>query len=674
VKTTYVNGDSVVLSYDSKHNVLTKTRNPVPGVIDPLTGLPHTPITESWTYDANFSKVLTAKDSLGNVTTYEYDANSNPIKVTQPVVTKPGVASPVNPVATFTYGARGLVATATDAEGRVTSFAYDPTTFDLLSVTKDSGTGRLNLKTSYTYDSVGNKITVTDLRGNTSTIAYDGMRRAVQLTAPAPFTATITKLSYDADGRSTSAEQATGVAGSPWLTETTSYDAAGKPIIVTRTDGTTTTTQYDILGRPERITSSSGRQVRYTYDAASRVTLVTDDVSGALDPSITVNLGSVVREMRTYFPGGLLAVSYDNKANATKYSYDGFNRLKAIIYPDDTPTTPSFELYGYDANGNVRAIQTRSGAQIWSTYDALSRKVTKAPSGQATITYGYDYTGRLFTAQASTDSSAHQISYDTAGRPIGEFSPLFGWTTAKLDANGNITSLMWPSSAAFTTSYTYDELDRLTAVFQGTATTGVRIAGYTYNTLSQRKNTNYGPATAPVASTAFAYNLAGQIGGLSHTWNGSGSTLGFTYLYNNDHQRTKVTLSDATFLPSGLAPSSATYVTNNLNQYTIVNGTAYSYDKRGNLTSDGVWTYGYNTENQLISASKSGVTATYSYDPFGRRKWKTVNGMTTAWVLFGDREIAEYEGSGTIFLTRRFVYGPGIDDPIASISASNTRT
>jgi YD repeat-containing protein len=187
-----------------------------------------------------------------------------------------------------------------------------------------------------------------------------------------------------------------------------------------------------------------------------------------------------------------------------------------------------------------------------------------------------------------------------------------------------------------------------------------------------------------------------QIASLSHAWNGSALTL--TYSYNQDQQRSGLTASDATFLPSGLSPMSATYTPNVLNQYSSVTGTLYTYDKRGNLTSDGVFTYGYNTENQLISASKTGFAATYSYDPFGRRKWKTVNNVTTAWVLFGNQEIAEYQGSGTISLTRRFVYGPclrgeiaasqdnealpptsrifgvGADEPIASISSVNART
>jgi RHS repeat-associated protein len=90
-----------------------------------------------------------------------------------------------------------------------------------------------------------------------------------------------------------------------------------------------------------------------------------------------------------------------------------------------------------------------------------------------------------------------------------------------------------------------------------------------------------------------------------------------------------------------------------------------------------VWTYGYDTENRLISASRTAspaVTASYAYDPLGRRVFKTVNGVSTAWSSWGDQELSEWQGAGTIYLQRRFVYGPGLDEPVASIDASNART
>src|SRR5262249_40148203 len=129
------------------------------------------------------------------------------------------------------------------------------------------------------------------------------------------------------------------------------------------------------------------------------------------------------------------------------------------------------------------------------------------------------------------------------------------------------------------------------------------------------------------------------------------------------------------FLPSGMAAQSASYTANALNQYTAVNGTAYTYDKRGNLTSDGTWTYGYDTENRLVSAVGPNVTASYAYDPFGRRLSKTVNGTTRLWAWYGNQEIAEYQGTGgSVSPVKRFVYGPGLDEPVVAVSASNVRT
>ena len=106
---------------------------------------------------------------------------------------------------------------------------------------------------------------------------------------------------------------------------------------------------------------------------------------------------------------------------------------------------------------------------------------------------------------------------------------------------------------------------------------------------------------APVASTALGFTSVGQIASLAQTWNGS--SLSETLTYNSDHQRASLGVSDTSFTASGLTPASATYATNSLNQYSSVAGVAKTYDKRGNLTGDGTWTYAYDAENRLISAT-----------------------------------------------------------------------
>ena len=120
--------------------------------------------------------------------------------------------------------------------------------------------------------------------------------------------------------------------------------------------------------------------------------------------------------------------------------------------------------------------------------------------------------------------------------------------------------------------------------------------------------------------------------------------------------------------------TSVFYDTNCLNQYTSVASLNYLYDKNGNLAdiNDGEYEYVYDCENRLIEAKKNIQTvATYSYDFAGRRVSKTVGRTTTKYCYDGDQVIAEYEGST---LVRKFIYGPGIDEPIMMIDVADNNT
>jgi len=89
-----------------------------------------------------------------------------------------------------------------------------------------------------------------------------------------------------------------------------------------------------------------------------------------------------------------------------------------------------------------------------------------------------------------------------------------------------------------------------------------------------------------------------------------------------------------------------------------------------NLPGDGTLTYTYDTENRLLTATKTGMSASYAYDPMGRRQTKTVNGTTTLFVDNGDTEVAEYDGTSGNLL-RRYVPGAAIDDLIAMVDCTN---
>jgi RHS repeat-associated protein len=62
---------------------------------------------------------------------------------------------------------------------------------------------------------------------------------------------------------------------------------------------------------------------------------------------------------------------------------------------------------------------------------------------------------------------------------------------------------------------------------------------------------------------------------------------------------------------------------------------------------------------------------TYTYDPSGRRIEKKYDGITVLkYVYDGDSCIAEYDASGN--LRRKYIYGPGIDQPVCMIEATQS--
>ena len=72
----------------------------------------------------------------------------------------------------------------------------------------------------------------------------------------------------------------------------------------------------------------------------------------------------------------------------------------------------------------------------------------------------------------------------------------------------------------------------------------------------------------------------------------------------------------------------------------------------------------YDTLNRLITKTppSPAPVVSYAYDAEGRRKRKTVNGMTTLYVTDADnREVLEYDGTSGQVL-RWYAYGAGSND------------
>ena len=155
----------------------------------------------------------------------------------------------------------------------------------------------------------------------------------------------------------------------------------------------------------------------------------------------------------------------------------------------------------------------------------------------------------------------------------------------------------------------------------------------------------------------------------------------WTLGYSKAHQLVSEAASNAAWGHVASVDETTSYgAANNLNQYvSVMQGASPSvtltHDANGNLTGEGTWTFAYDAENRLRTANRAGTAATYLYDPLGRRQAKVVNGVTTSFLSDGAEEVAEYTGAGA--LLRRYIPGPGTDQPVAMVTpagAAHTRS
>jgi RHS repeat-associated protein len=101
------------------------------------------------------------------------------------------------------------------------------------------------------------------------------------------------------------------------------------------------------------------------------------------------------------------------------------------------------------------------------------------------------------------------------------------------------------------------------------------------------------------------------------------------------------------------------------NRLTTVGGITFTYDANGNITNaSGTETYTntFDYNDKLINTTMSGITTQYGYDGTGNRLSKTVNSVTTRYVIDVNRSlptvIAETDSANTI--TAFYVHGNGL--------------
>lgn len=637
IRKTMPEGDSVSWTYDSKDNFLTETRAAKPG-----SGL--SDIVETLTYHSTFNKVATHEDGRGNTTTYTYNSSTGNLET----VERPDIGMST-PTITMTYNGRGQVLTRTDETGIVTKFEYDTTTEVLEQVTVDEGMGQLNLLTVLGYNSWGDVDSVTDPRGNETEYTFDAKRRLTQVENAAPFSY-ITNLTYDKNDNRLTVERQTGDVGHPWQVFTATYNLANQVATLKDPLNNTTTRQYDDLRRLWKVTDPESRVTEYQYDERNLLKKV-------IDPATNDS------QVFTYTDNGLKASVADAKENVTSYLYDGFDRLDKTVYPDGT-----FEQNAsFDANSNITSILTRTGDTIGFQFDVLNRMTQKSPDGMPVVTFVYDLAGRLTSVSTpvvtgNPASGEWEYGYDTAGRLLSEEAPDGKTVSYQQDENGNVERIDYADG--YYVVREYDELNRLTGIkLNGSSTPAVE---FDYDDLSRRTQMTFDNGV----QTDYDYEWNGDMSSIEHAFNSS--DLDFAYGFNDAHQLISQTISDNQHSWHPTVDQLLEYQSNELNQYVYGSGSCgrlyKGYNANGCLIDDGVWKFGYDAENHLISAEDGTTSVDYLYDPTHRQIRKNVDGTKTRYVYSGWQRLADYDGTADT-LQNRYVYGDDLDEPLITVAA-----
>jgi len=553
------------------------------------------------------NNVVHETDQNGNVTLHQYDLSGRQIKVTQAY----GAA---NATATsYAYDNAGRKTSETDALGHTTSYNFD-NAGNLLSVTKGYGAPGAST-TSYAYDNARNQVAMTDGNGNTTQYAYDARKRLTATTYP---------------------------------------------------DTTTKTNAYDGPGNLSSVTDQAGMQVQYSYDAANQLINVVQVNSPNTGQNTTVY---------GYDANGNPIVFEDANQHTTSNAFDLADELTQKTLPDATHT----ETRTYDNNGNLATVTHFNNVTTTYSYDALNRLTQRSTPGEAPVSFTYTATGKR---QTMTDASGTTTySYDTMDRLSAKATPE-GALSYTYDAAGNLASMSSNHAHGVSVSYSYDDLNRLSTVADANLT-GSGTTSYTYDNASNVGSVKYPNGIA----TSFTYDLLNRVatassqvssyqyqrdptGNLKNVVELGGRTVNWTY--DGIYRLTNESIANDPSQNGGNVAYTFDPVGNRSQEVSSISGlssgswgynaddevSSESYDPNGNVTATGGKSFTYDSENHLMSM---GSTVALLYDGDGNRAAKTVNGVTTYYLVddlnpTGYPQVVE-ELSGAGVVQRQYTYG-----------------
>ena len=472
--------------------------------------------------------------------------------------------------------------------------------------------------------------------------------------------------------------------------------------------GDTTRWAYDARGRMVRKTYADGTHVDYAYDADGKLVSRT-------------SARGVVRTCAYDAAGRCVSVSYSDGTPPIACAYDRAGRLVSVTDAAGT------RALAYDANGNCVSedVPQIPGRVVTRTFDALSRRTGLALGTDISATYAYDGLGRVSSIASGVNTIA--LDYRTHGAGLAgkrwlRNDAVVAAVTAEHDAWGNVTGISFGAPGDLhSLGYLYDladrrtqaslpdgtkwlyGYDRLSQVVSGervVASTGAPVDGgsfrYAYDGLGNRISSRDGSASSTrrytsnplnqytgIAATGVipirgradadaAVAVTATIGGQATTHRPARDGQAFSVDIPVDSSAGAVTAHvsvDAVKRDGTLDVDLHRRLSGN---YTVPAATpeAPTYDADGNLLTYDGWTYAWNGEDRLASATRGTVRLEFRYDYLGRRFEKRVyedNTLTKhqLFVYDGFKQIAEYDALSGNALANTYVWQPvGLDVPL----------
>ena len=684
-------------------------------------------VTTTYTYDPNSGNVATLTlpavvigsppVPVSPKVTYTYTAQTPHYKNSSGTL----VAAPAVYRLTKTSSCMSTNTCSGGVDELKTVVTYDTNNILPLTVTKSLGDGTKSRQVTTTYDAFGHPLTtlgpITTATAQTAYF-YDGLYRPIGVIGPDPddtgaLPRQAQKTTYNLDGQvtavlsgyatdstlaalntmtTTTAQQlgtvttgystTTGLpiqsevfgrgAATPQTIVDTSYDSLFRVLCVAQRLNTTSSASA-CVHTPIVGTDGPDRITRNAYNAASQLISSTGniDVTGQ-NPRLNV--------VSNYNPSnGTLTSVADDKGGLTTYSYDSFNRVIKTCFPDPaTPLTSSTSDCASITYTGPRptAITPRGfgASAINLTYDAAGRLSGKSAVAGQVATESFAYNNFSQVTSHGANGFTETFIYDAIDGLTSDIQPM-GPVTYSYDAYGRRAKLNYPPVGAtpFYAAYTYNNDNTVAAEkvsFNGGAEGN--YARFAYNNFAQVKTITYGSGSPlPVVVTP-TFDASARLSNLQSSM--AGTISAWALAYNNSTGQLKTETQTGTPSYKYVAPGniSNTYGINGLNQVTTRNASSFTYDTKGNMTSDGTSAYTYNGYN-LLATKGSNITLTYDASNRLQKMVKTGTGATTSQFVYdGSDMIAEYDGSGN--LIGRYLHGLGTDKPMVWFEGVNAST